>query len=190
MPRAALLPFIAALAACAGGSRATTDTPMAATSRAPTTVMPGQAHAMLERVEGEDTRYVELPPAPRTCPSEPIDDDDIPSVDRGRTRGTNMDSGDESLDDKVLLLHLDTATAHVLECVTRAACYGESVATGEIDFAFEVNPAGKVRSVDVQPSADLDHGGVAACARRAIYETRFPAYDGADMIVSYRLEID
>lgn len=79
----------------------------------------------------------------------------------------------------------------VLDCVSMAACYDEQPAPpGEIEFAFEVDPAGEVRSVDVVPSEELDRWGVAACARRAIYDTEFPAYDGADMIVSYRLEID
>lgn len=50
--------------------------------------------------------------------------------------------------------------------------------------------AGKVRGVDVEPSAGLDHKGIRACSRVAIWDTEFPAFDGADMVITYKLDID
>ncbi len=182
------------LTACAGAPRTHRDpTPVQAPS---VMAQDPEAEPMLDRVEGDDTTYIELPDA-GACPHPadevptfaPIDDAHVPAVDRQRERLTNMDSGDESLTDTMLLVHLDTATDQVLDCVRVAACYDQGAA-GEIEFAFEVDPAGKVRAVDVTPSETLDRWGVAACARAAIYSTEFPAYNGADIFVTYRLEID
>ena len=195
MSRAALVSYLVGLSACATSPR-TTHSPELASAAA---VDGGSDHEeMLERVEGEDERWVEVPhagecpyPADELPAFEPIDDTEIPRMDPERQRATNMYNGDESLDDKALMLHLDTATTEVLDCVTMAACYdAEAVPAGEIDFAFEVDPGGHVRAVDVDPSEGLDRWGVAACARKAIYETRFPSYDGGHMIVSYSLEIE
>ena len=61
---------------------------------------------------------------------------------------------------------------------------------GRIDLLFEVAPNGDVRGVEVEPTAGLDHTGIHECARLAIWDTDFPAFDGADMVVSYRLDID
>lgn len=192
-----MLLTLAGVAACAGAPRAA-SAPIAAEVRP--TAAADDAEPMLDRVEGEDTRWVTLPNqgecpfSPEELPAfEAVDDTHVPAVDPQRERQTNMDAGDESLDDRVLLMHLDAATTQVLGCLSMAACYderSEPAPPGEIEFAFEVDPAGRVRSVDVEPSAELDRWGVTQCARRAIFDTEFPAYDGADMVVSYRLEID
>lgn len=196
MSRALLVSYLVGLAACATSPRAVHHKSELASIQASTPT--SSAEAMLDRVEGEDERWVEVPnrgecpyPADELPSFEPVDDTEIPRMDPNRQRATNMDNGEESLDDKALLLHLDTATTEVLDCVTMASCYdAEPVPSGEIDFAFEVDPGGRVQAVDVDPSDGLDRWGVAACARKAIYETRFPSYDGGHLIVSYSIEIE
>lgn len=157
-----------------------------------------QGDGMLDRVTDEDTRWVELPHfgqcpygAEDIPPYSPVDDGDVPALPSNGTRASNEDLGDEALSNQALLHHLDRATAQVLTCVSVSACYEtESQAAGEIDFSFEVSPDGQVHGVDVDTSAELEDWGVKECARRAIFDTTFPAYDGADMVVSYRLQID
>ena len=196
MSRAVLVSYLVGLTACATGPRAVHPKSELASVEAGAPASSGET--MLDRVEGEDERWVEVPhhgecpyPADELPSFEPVDDTEIPRMDPNRERATNMDNGDESLDDKALMLHLDTATTEVLGCVTMAACYdAETVPAGEIDFAFEVDPGGRVQAVDVDPSEGLDRWGVAACARKAIYETRFPSYDGGHLIVSYSIEIE
>lgn len=153
---------------------------------------------MLERVEGQDVQYYEVPQAGE-CPLDAdelppfseVDDSGVPEFDMARMRLSNMYSGDESLPEQVLLGHLQFATSEVFECLSLAACYeGEEIGRGEIEFAFEVEPAGRVRAVNVAASEALDRWGLVACARRAIYETRFPAYDGGSAFVRYTLELD
>ena len=153
---------------------------------------------MLERVEDEDTHWVELPhfgecpyEANAIPPYKKVDDGHVPPLDRKRTRMTNMDAGDETIHNETLLQLLDHATADVLECVSVSNCYDDRpLEPGSIELNFEVAPSGEVLGVNVEPTASLDHTGVRECARVAIFETEFPPFDGADMIVSYHLDID
>lgn len=158
----------------------------------------GEAPMMLERVEDEDTVWVELPhfgecpyDAGSIPPRKPIDDGHVPGMSPQRHRQTNMDAGEERIHNEALLGHLDRATKEILTCVSVSACYDtRPLEPGSIDLAFEVAPDGKVRSVDVDLTTALDHVGIRECARVAIWETEFAAFDGADMVVSYRLDID
>lgn len=153
---------------------------------------------MLERIEDEDTHWVEIPHFGE-CPYEeddvppyvPVDDGHVPGLEPGRTRMTNMDAGDETIHNEALLQRLDRATTEVLTCVSVSACYDERpLEPGEIDLVFEVAPSGDVRGVDVELTGGLDHKGIRECARLSIWDTKFAAFDGADMVVSYQLEID
>lgn len=153
---------------------------------------------MLERVEDEDTHWVELPHFGE-CPYEeedippftPADDGHVPGLNPERSRLTNMDAGEETIHNEALLQLLDHATEEVLNCVSVSACYDtRALEPGAIELFFEVAPNGEVRGVNVEPTAGLDHTGVRECARLAIWETEFPAFDGADMVVSYHLDID
>ena len=193
-----LLVLSVALSACAGAKRAPPH--HAAHGHAIATIErpDGDSHIMLERVEDEDTHWVDLPhfgecpyDADDIPPYKPVDDGHVPSLDPERTRLTNMDAGEATIHNEGLLQNLDHATAEVLTCVSVSTCYDtHPLEPGSIDLMFEVAPNGDVRGVNVELTADLDHKGVRACARRAIWDTKFPAFDGADMVVSYRLDID
>ena len=158
----------------------------------------GEPEVMLERVEDEDTQWVELPhfgecpyEAGEIPPYKPIDDGHIPALDAKRTRLTNMDAGDATIHNEALLQNLDHATAEVLGCISMSACYDDrALEPGTIDLFFELAPSGDVRGVNVEPTPGLDHTGIRECSRMAIWNTTFPAFDGADMVVSYSLDID
>ncbi len=158
----------------------------------------GDTPEMVQRVEDEDTQWIDLPhfgecayDADDVPPFKPVDDAHVPGLNPERTRLTNMEAGTERIHNEVLLQRLEDATAEVLTCVSVSACYDERpLEPGSIDLKFEVAPDGGVRGVDVEPTAGLDHTGIRACARRAIWDTEFAAFDGADMVVSYRLDID
>ncbi len=136
-----------------------------------------------------------------TCPFPPeevpplealLDDSAIPEFDRGRGRSTNYSSGNEYLQDYELHRHLLGVQGALFECLDLAACYpeGESIGTGELEFRFELEPTGRVSAVSVQPSPELDRPIVRACARRSLYEFKFPSWKGARMVVDYRVQIE
>ncbi len=196
-----VLPIV--FSACAGSKPAPPKNPTAghaAHGHAIATIErdDGDSNVMLERVEDEDTHWVELPhfgecpyETSDIPPFEPVDDEHVPGLDPQRTRLTNMDAGEATIHNEALLGHLEDATTEVLRCVSVSNCYDDRpLEPGSIDLMFELAPNGKVRGVDVEPTAGLDHTGIRACSRLAIWETEFPAFDGADMVVSYRLEID
>ncbi len=185
-----------AVSACAGSKKAPSK--HAAHGHAVAMIERDDDSHMLERVEDEDTHWVELPhfgecpyDTDDIPPFEPVDDGHVPNLNPERTRMTNMDAGDATIHNEALLQHLDHATAEVLACVSVSACYEDhAAAPGSIDFVFEVAPTGAVRGVEVEATPELERAGIRECARVAIWHTDFPAFDGADMVVSYRLDID
>lgn len=196
--------LVASLALCScGGHKTESKHPDAQTHSAhghaiATVERETEAEVMLERVEDEDTHWVEIPhfgecpyETDEIPPFEGVDDGHVPGLNPERTRLTNMDAGDETIHNEALLQRLDRATTEVLDCVSVSACYDErSLEPGEIDLVFEVAPSGDVRGVDVELTEGLDHTGIRECARLSIWDTKFEAFDGADMVVSYQLEID
>lgn len=158
----------------------------------------GESEMMLERVEDEDTHWVELPHFGE-CPYEgddvpplkQVDDGHVPGLNPERSRLTNMDAGKGKIHNEALLQRLENATTQVLTCVSVSACYDDRpLEPGAIELVFEVAPDGAVRGVDVELTDGLDHTGIRECARLSIWDTKFTAFDGADMVVSYELEID
>lgn len=145
-----------------------------------------QAGTLVE--SGAACPYVDgaLPPK-----HEIADDSGIPQFKRARSRGTNMDSGHARPQDIDLHAHLLGVQPRIFECIDLAACYSDidPYVAGELEFQFELEPSGKVSAVSVKPSPSLADPVVQACARRSLYEFGFPAWNGARMVVSYRVEI-
>ena len=134
-----------------------------------------------------------------TCPFAPeevpewetlIDDSKIPEFNQRRSRKSNMKAGQGFLQDHQLHEYLLGVQGNLFECLDLAACYNAEVgSTGELDFEFWLEPDGRVSAVSVTPSEGLDQPVVRACARKSVFQARFPSYNGGGMLVSYRVEI-
>ena len=119
-----------------------------------------------------------------------LDDSHIPEYRRSRKRRANHTEGQAFLQDYELHEHLLTVQGALFECLDLAACYDlEAAGTGALDFQFELEPSGQVSAVSVMPSAELDQPIVRACARRSVYESQFPTWNGSRMVVDYSVEI-
>ncbi|MFO0636438.1 MAG: AgmX/PglI C-terminal domain-containing protein [Nannocystaceae bacterium] len=156
---------------------------------APTLVSQHSPIAGTEIEAGATCPYVDgvLPPRESV-----LDDKHIPEFKQGRSRRTNMDSGEATPQDIQLHEQLMGVQGRIFECLDLAACYDQSMdpfTAGELDFKFELEPNGRVSAVTVVPSPELADPLVKACARRSLFEHRFPSYSGARMTVSYRIEI-
>jgi hypothetical protein len=148
-------------------------------------------HSPIAGTENENLQ-AECPFADGEVPpmEELLNDTSIPEFRRGRARRTNYSAGAEFLQDHQLHENLLQMQGRLFECLDVAACYSEEVlATGALDFEFELEPSGRVSAVSVQPSAELDQPLVRACARRSLYEAKFPTWRGGRMVVSYSVEI-
>lgn len=127
----------------------------------------------------------EIPPVEQL-----LDDSDIPEYKRARGRRANHTQGQEFLQDYELHEHLLTVQGALFECLDLAACYDlQPSGTGALDFQFELEPDGKVSAVSVVPSEELDQPIVRACARRSVFESQFPTWNGSRMVVDYSVEI-
>ncbi len=119
-----------------------------------------------------------------------LDDSSIPEYRRARDRRDNRNEGQAFLQDHELHEHLLAVQGALFECLDLAACYElDTPGTGALDFQFELEPTGKVSAVSVTTSQELDQPIVRACARRSVYESTFPTWDGSRMVVDYSVQI-
>ncbi len=119
-----------------------------------------------------------------------LDDSSIPEFRRNRARTTNHQEGQGFLQDYELHEHLLSVQGALFECLDLAACYDlEAAGTGELDFQFELEPDGRVSAVSVSPSDEIDQPIVRACARRSVFESQFPSWNGSRMVVNYSVQI-
>lgn len=121
-----------------------------------------------------------------------LDTKDIPEFKKGRSRRTNMDTGEGTPQNIDLHAQLMPVQGRIFECIDIAACYSSSMdpfVSGDLEFQFELESDGRISAVSVLPSSTLSDPLVSACARRSLFEYKLPEYDGARMTVSYRVEI-
>jgi hypothetical protein len=119
-----------------------------------------------------------------------LDDSIVPEFKRNRSRSANNGSGGGFLQDHEIHSHMLGYQGRLFDCLDMAACYAEhELGDGELDFEFELEPSGKVSAVSVKTSEQFSSPVVLACARKSLYEFRFPSYQGARMVVSYSLQI-
>jgi len=119
-----------------------------------------------------------------------VDDSDIPEFNRARARSANYLTGNDYLQDWELMDHLRGVHGRLFECLDLAACYQtQPTSAGALEFKFELEPDGRVSAVSVAPSPGLDQPVVRACARRSVYQARFPSWNGSRMVVDYSFEV-
>jgi hypothetical protein len=121
-----------------------------------------------------------------------LDTADIPEFKRGRSRRTNMDTGEAAPHNIDLHAQLMPVQGRIFECIDIAACYSskpDPFMSGDLEFQFELEADGHISAVSVLPSSTLVDPLVSACARRSLFEFKLPKYDGARINVSYRVEI-
>jgi hypothetical protein len=122
-------------------------------------------------------------------PFVPVDDSKIPAFSDAEPQVLDLKAGSERLEERTLDQHFARVTPDIQACVTTASRYGE-VGAGSLKFRLRVLPSGKVESVSLTAPASLRVWGIPPCARKAVYQHRFPAFDGPAMGVSFSVDID
>lgn len=135
---------------------------------------------------GEEAPAEGEPPPP---PFVPVDDSRIPEFSNAEPQALDLKAGNERLSEPVLDRHFAQVTPTIQGCVVTASRYGE-VGAGSLRFKLRVLPSGKVESVSVTAPASLRVWGIPACARKAVFEHRFPAFDGAAMGVNFSVDVE
>lgn len=133
--------------------------------------------------DAEDAAPSQAPP-----PFVPIDDSKIPQFSNAEAQTLDLNAGSERLSESELDRHFAQVTPQIQRCVTTASAYGD-IPAGSLKFKLRVLPSGKVESVSLTAASGLRVWGIPSCARKAVYEHRFPAFDGAAMGVSFGVDI-
>lgn len=91
--------------------------------------------------------------------------------------GANDASGRlDQLDIDRVLKRLEPSWQH---CIERADTRAQGrLASGRVHLSFGVNGAGKVTGVNAKAPKALTKFGIIPCVRLAVYNVKFPAYDG------------
>lgn len=120
----------------------------------------------------------------------PVDDSHVPQYDPSAPRKLDMNAGEEQLAEDTVNRHMREIEYSLNECFSRTACYNNGVfPSGTIAFAFRLVGSGQVESVQVEAPAEMNIFSTVQCARKAIYEHKFPEYDGPAMTISYSVEL-
>lgn len=122
-------------------------------------------------------------------PFVPVDDSKIPAFSNADPQVLDLKAGSERLDERTLDQHFARVSPAIQTCVTTASRYGE-VGSGNLAFKLRLLPTGKVESVSVTAPASLRVWSIPACARKAVYQHRFPTFDGPAMAVTFSVDID
>ncbi|MBA3545894.1 MAG: hypothetical protein H0T76_05370, partial [Nannocystis sp.] len=118
-----------------------------------------------------------------------VDDRKIPEFSAGEPQTLDMKAGSERLSEQVLDQQFARVNPAIERCVTTASRYGE-IGSGGLKFKLRIMASGKVESVSVTAPASLRVWGIVPCARKAVFEHRFPAFDGPAIAVNFGVDID
>jgi hypothetical protein len=136
-------------------------------------------------------------PAPDDAPepSEPpppfraVDDRSIPEFSNKEAQTIDLNAGSERPSERVLDQHFARVTPKISDCVVTASRYGD-VGSGRLAVKLRILGSGKVESVSVKAPKALDVWGIVPCARKAVYDHRFPSFDGPAVGVDFAVDVD
>ena len=117
-------------------------------------------------------------------------DDKVPRFDPKATKTLDMNAGSERLSDRVVNRELRELDRAFEDCVRKAAGLTDELGTGKVSLSFGVKGSGRVSGVNARAPTNLKAVGVDACARKAVYEHRFPGFDGPDMSVTASFDVE
>ena len=121
----------------------------------------------------------------------PPDDSHVPPYQDDRTQVIDERSGAERLSDRAVRRHMRGLEPAFNRCIEQAALASdEDLGRGQIAFDLNVEPDGKVSGVSVHAPKNLRVFGIVPCLRLAVYESRFPTWDGPPMRVEYSFRVE
>lgn len=132
---------------------------------------------------------IDEPGAEPLPPFVAVDDRKIPEFSAAEPQALDMKAGSERLSEAVLDQHFARVHPAIVDCVTTASRYGE-LGSGDLKFKLRILPTGKVESVSVTAPASLRVWGIVPCARKAVFDHRFPGFDGPAIAVNFGVDVD
>lgn len=106
------------------------------------------------------------------------DDSKVPRFDPDADQVIGASEGSERLGDATIDRELAELDDDFQACVREANDRVAELGTGKVSYSFGIAPSGKVTGVNASAPQNLKDAGVIPCVRKAVYEHRFPSYDG------------
>lgn len=111
-----------------------------------------------------------------------VDDSNVPRFNPTRDRTIDLDGGSARLSDAVIDRELSKLDKPFQRCIATAAKHSdEDLPGGSIRYELGIAGSGKVTGVNVKAPAKLQVFGIVPCVRKAVYDHRFPSFDGPEM---------
>lgn len=98
--------------------------------------------------------------------------------------------GSERLSDRTIRQELSTIEPAFDRCLARASEVTDATLSGTVSFKIGIEPTGKVWGVNASLPKAWGVPGLRACFRTAIYDHRFPSWDGPATGVDYHFTVD
>jgi len=117
-----------------------------------------------------------------------VDDSHIPAFSNG-PQALDLNGGSERLSDAQVRGVVRKLTPKFQRCVG-AASTGDTPLRGKVKITARVNGDGKVSQVSATAPASIRDSGAVPCIRKAVFDQRFPTYDGPSMGVDLSFEVD
>jgi len=117
-----------------------------------------------------------------------VDDSHIPAFSNG-PQALDLNGGSERLTDAQVRGVVRKLTPKFQRCIGDAAT-GDTPLRGEVKITARVNGDGKASQVSATAPAAIRESHAIPCIRKAVFDQRFPTYDGPSMGVDLSFEVD
>ncbi|MCB9717779.1 MAG: hypothetical protein H6712_28280 [Myxococcales bacterium] len=98
--------------------------------------------------------------------------------------------GSERISDRRIRQELAEIEPAFNRCLARASEVSDATLSGTVSFQIGIEPTGKVWGVNATLPSSWGVPGLKACFRNAVYEHRFPSWDGPATGVDYHFTVD
>ncbi len=117
-----------------------------------------------------------------------VDDSHIPAFSNG-AQALDLNGGSERLTDSQVGSEVRKLTPRFQRCIANASV-GDAVLRGKVKIKARIGGNGKVSQVSASAPSVIRESGAIPCIRKAVYDHRFPSYDGPSMGVDLSFEVD
>lgn len=118
----------------------------------------------------------------------PDKDDHVPRYRADRSE--QIGEGSQRLSDRTIRKELAEVEPAFNRCLARASEVTDTELSGTVSFKLGIEPSGKVWGVNASVPSSWGVPGLKACFRNAVYEHRFPSWDGPAAGVDYHFKVD
>lgn len=117
-----------------------------------------------------------------------VDDSRIPEFSNG-AQTIDLNAGSERLTDAVVRGEMRALTPRFQRCIADvSAAYPE--VRGAVKIKARVLGSGKVESVSATAPASIRESGAIPCIRKAVFDHRFPSFDGPSSAIDLQFDVD